>query len=414
MAWRDNLLDAALDGVPFFYEEVTSEIGRRGQVHEFVLRDDPFSEDLGKAARRWSVRAYVLGDNYALSRDLLMELIEAGGDHVFTHPYQGDFTVKIIGTVRVRESTNEGGYASFDLNFVESGLEFPLVIIPTLARIKFLSDAAVANISVRTKFNIFQAIAAAIASVVSGLQDATSLLRKLNGKIAAALGTIDNLTASIDEFLGELNTLLGAPQDLMNTLTNLVDSMLDAVATFTPDPPVPGVRNEVADTVGLTVAVLDELFAFTSIATGIPTPTPQSAAEQQNHNELNRAIRGAALASCSRVLSGLDLESSDQALSIGQNFAEKFETFLRDEGLDEITHQSFAALKAATITHFVQTARSLPSVVTYVSPATVHALVVAYELTGNPDDADDIIARNGIRHPAFVFGGLSLEVISSG
>lgn len=413
MAWRDELLTASLDGVPFFYEDVTTEIGRRGEIHEFVNRDDPFAEDLGRAARSWTITAYVLGDDYMLGRDLLMEIIEAGGEHVFRHPYQGDKIVKIIGKVPVKESTKEGGYASFGLTMHESGQEFPLLILPTPPRVKFLADAALLNLSVRTKFNILAAIAAVIRSVTDAINSATSVLRKINGKIGAALGLVDNLTGAINGFLDELGDLLNTPQALMNTLTNLVDALLDAIDTFTPDSPVPGIHEEVVDTVALTRAAIDELFSFETVASAIPTPTPQNFIEQTAHSEIGRAMRGAALASGSKVLAGLGLTSSTQALEIADDLAAKFEAFLRDD-IDEKTQESFAHLKAETIIHFVETARSLPDIADYVPPSTVHALVLAYDLYGDPDRAEELIARNKIRHPTFVLGGRPLEVISGG
>jgi prophage DNA circulation protein len=407
MAWIDDLLEAALSGVPFFYEEVTSDIGRRGTVHEFMLRDDPFAEDHGRAADRWSITAFVLGDDYMIHRDLLIELIrDSAGPHVFTHPYQGDKTVRVE-RCRVREHVKEAGMASFDLQLVEAGIEFPLLLFPTPARIQFLADAAVAKMVLKTPFNLFAAIGAVLASVAAGLQSASSLLRKVNGKIASALDAISNVSASIDELLGELDRLMQSPQALMNALTNLTDSIFALVTAFTPDPASPGAVETPIDLVANTMEALESLFEFSSDTFAIPTPTPQSTIERDAHAELSRVFRGAALASASKALGGLTLESAQQSQAIAQNLAEKFEQMLSEQ-LDEDVHQSFAALKAATLEHFTETARLLPQIVEYVAPATTHALVLAYELGC---DVDDLIRRNRIRHPAFIFGGRALEVL---
>src|SRR5215216_9112 len=95
MAWEDNLLDASFDGIPFLYKRSRTRVGRRIQVHEFAKRDDPFAEDLGKKARRYVLECFIIGDNYAAGRDAMMEAIEIGGDHIITHPYLGDFVVKV-------------------------------------------------------------------------------------------------------------------------------------------------------------------------------------------------------------------------------------------------------------------------------------------------------------------------------
>lgn len=407
MAWQDDLLEAAFNGIPVFYESVTEEIGRRVQVHEFMLRDDPFAEDQGRAADRVRITAWVIGDDYMIHRDLIKEMIrDSPGPHVFTNPYDGDKTVKIE-RASLLQTTREAGMAAFDIQMVEAGLEFPLLNFPTPARIQFLADAAVAKMVLKTPFNLFAAIGAVLASVAAGLQFASSLLRKVNGKIGSALDAINNVSASIDEFLGELDKLMQAPQALMNALTNLTDSIFALITAFTPEPEVPGAVTAPIDLVALTMEATESLFEFTSETFAIPTPTQQSQIERDAHAEITRVFRGAALASAAKTLGALPLDSAQQAQGIAQNLAEKFEQML-SEPVHEEVHQTFAGLKAATIEHFTETARQLPQLVEHIAPATTPALVLAYELG---TDVDDLIRRNRIRHPLFVFGGRALEVL---
>jgi len=42
------------------------------------------------------------------------------------------------------------------------------------------------------------------------------------------------------------------------------------------------------------------------------------------------------------------------------------------------------------------------------------AIVLAYRLYGDAERADEIVARNRVRHPGFVPGGQPLEVLSNG
>ncbi|WP_171555545.1 DNA circularization N-terminal domain-containing protein, partial [Shigella sonnei] len=70
--WRDNLYDASFRGVPFSVESDEGSFGRRVQVHEYPNRDKPYTEDLGRATRRLTINAYLVGDDYAEQRDRLI------------------------------------------------------------------------------------------------------------------------------------------------------------------------------------------------------------------------------------------------------------------------------------------------------------------------------------------------------
>ena len=70
--WRDNLRTASFRGVEFFVRGHSATGGRHGVTHEFAGRDLPYREDLGRMARGWTIRAYVLGDDYFEKRDALL------------------------------------------------------------------------------------------------------------------------------------------------------------------------------------------------------------------------------------------------------------------------------------------------------------------------------------------------------
>lgn len=413
MTWRENLLQGALDGVPFEYEEVDTEIGRRGQLHEFPARDIPFAEDLGRSARVYRIRAFVIGENYAITRDALAAIIEAGGDHTFTHPYLGDFAVKIIDRVRLKETHTQGRMATFDMTLTESGLDFPLVVIPSIPKIKALKLEVLDGLSTKTRFDLLGAIADVLASVANGIDAAGSAIRRVNGKISSALNLVDNISAAIDSFVNEINTLMNTPTALMNTLTNLVDSVLALVDTVVPAIPPPGVQFEPLAVVQVTLEAVRELFAFGSEASVIPTPTTQSDLEHDAHEQLTATMKAATVAAGSAVLVELELDSAAQAQSVGGELAEMFDDVLEAD-LDDAVLESLAALKAAMIEHFTEQAIQLPEVTSYTPPTTVPALVLAYDLYGDPDLAEDIVRRNKIRHSAFLLGGRALEVLADG
>lgn len=124
--WRSHLRAASFRGVPFEVEDEEGDFGRRVQVHEYPNRDKPFTEDLGRATRRITINAYLVGDDYPEQRDRLIAAIETEGAATLVHPYYGEMKGNVDGTVRVSHSKGEGRMCRVSFQFVESGeLSFP-------------------------------------------------------------------------------------------------------------------------------------------------------------------------------------------------------------------------------------------------------------------------------------------------
>jgi prophage DNA circulation protein len=89
MSWRDQLRPGSFRGAPFRIQGNDGEGGRRGALHEFPERDEPWFEDLGRAARRWTIEAIVIGENYLADLDALVAACEEKGPGTLVHPYRG-------------------------------------------------------------------------------------------------------------------------------------------------------------------------------------------------------------------------------------------------------------------------------------------------------------------------------------
>ena len=155
-----------------------------------------------------------------------------------------------------------------------------------------------------------------------------------------------------------------------------------------------------------------QLFAIEQEAEVIPTRTPQAEQEQAAIAAVNLNIKGATLALTSAAVADLTLDSADDAAAIQATLAESYDEVLATEDLDPEVFEIFAALKAATVEHLSVAQQQLPAVAEYTPNQTMPALVVAYELYGDATRDREIIFRNKIRHPSFVPGGQTLEVIA--
>ena len=113
--------------------------GRRIVNHEFPKRDVPYAEDMGRRAREFTVRGYLIvypgsssymphpessplrDPNYLNQRDKLIKALEStDGPAILQLPLLGALNVMCT-RYRVTEEEKIGGYCVFDMTFTEFG-----------------------------------------------------------------------------------------------------------------------------------------------------------------------------------------------------------------------------------------------------------------------------------------------------
>ena len=118
-------LQASFKGVPFYVQVSDTSGGRRTVTHEYPQRDEPYTEDLGRAARHYRFEAFVLGSDFIDQAERLRDAIESPGAGTLIHPEFGEIQVVAVGGATVSFSQSNR-IARFSLEFVEAGLNaFP-------------------------------------------------------------------------------------------------------------------------------------------------------------------------------------------------------------------------------------------------------------------------------------------------
>ena len=119
--WLSQLRPASFRNVAFYVDEASYEGGRRLDTKEFYKRNNAYSEDLGRSARRFRLRAYVIGSGYMAARDALERAVEGYDTAALpVHPYRANIICRGARIV-ARENKSEGGWCSYDIDFVEDG-----------------------------------------------------------------------------------------------------------------------------------------------------------------------------------------------------------------------------------------------------------------------------------------------------
>lgn len=401
--WRDNLgrvqidgqnrIGASFRGVPFYVSTSERSGGRRGPLHEFPARDLPSFDDQGETQNAFPVEGYVVGEEYLQARDALIAAIRAPGVGELQHPYHGVLQV-VCKTWSVRESTADGGRATFTLGFVraEQLVEpAPSVVPVELARVA--ADAAESAVGAQL------AASYSVAGLApSYIESAERVVEQIGGAISGALAPLLQVAEDLARMRLRISDLIAESAGYARAPQAAFDAVVEAIKS----------------TVDLGLDGVDALLAlagFTAEITDGGQETPSRKIERENVRALEEMFRGVAVTAAVRTAIEIDYESYDQAVGVQRRILEAFDA-LTDSADDDLFGR-LAELRAAVVRAIPDETARLPRIVSHAINVATPSVVVAYELYGDQAREADLVARNSIENPMFVPGGESLEVLSS-
>lgn len=229
MSWLDRFRTGSFRGVQFFVESHSGSFGRKQVNHEFPERDKPFTEDLGRQARAFNIEGYLIGEDYDLDRNKLIEAIEKAGAGELIHPYLGTFQV-IARPSSFTEVRTEGRMCRFSLQFVEAGEAFfPTTAVNNTSQIDdsvlAIIERAIDHFFERFSVDNVQSYVEGKAKEIfgdslnrlSGIRDAVEFTQE-------GLSTFERLRGKIEDNLGEITTDYTSLIDDFNGIFGLFDS----------------------------------------------------------------------------------------------------------------------------------------------------------------------------------------------
>lgn len=384
MAWRDDLQPASFRGAEFFCSGHDHTFGRRVELNQYPGRDDPWSEDLGRRAREWSIEAYVLGTDYMRARDALIAAIETPGPGRLIHHWLGEVQATVRGDCRMQESTREGGMARFTLTFVESGERVePAARIDTADRVERLAEAAeqVAVEQFARDFSVddvpaFVADAAEMdaGNILDIAEDAMRAVRP-DALLADLASVRTTITGTRSRIFSLVRSPFGFAQQVLDIVRTLGGTLINPLAG------------------------LSGLFNLSWPAA--PSRTRSRRRVVSNQVATRNLTRTLAVASAARAAAQTTLTSYQAAIEIRDPLASAIEQVASDT-TDDRLYDALVALRAAVVADITARGADLARQVNYTPVAVLPALVVAYQVYGDIDSASDIVTRNSVRHPGFV------------
>lgn len=414
MSWLDSYRTASFRGIEFKVEGHDAQFGRRKVTHEYPGRDKPFTEDLGRKAREFSVDAYVLGDDYAAARDQLITACESDGVGELVHPYLGNLQVECMG-LRVREMSREGRICYMQITFVEAGeAEFPSDEVDSVKAVTSSANDAMeaSRDGFLGRFSVDGLPSFVADAAAAKLGEFSDLMANLPINPMAGSQSVADFMLRVRSIKGQALRLINQPRELANSILGIVSSIRDVFGTR-------------ADTVLRTMRSQNQ-----APYVG-PTNTPNRRQEKENDEAFSALIRQTAIAeqakdaavrasdSADAVAADRDdteqsdlYQTRDEAIAVRDEITDALDAEMEDSATDALMFQAFTALRTEVVRGVPAPTLRLPSIVEVTPPATTPSLVVAYGFYGDAGRAMEIAQRNRAPHPGFLAGGRPLEVIT--
>lgn len=404
MGWREEMrqvvfpdgrrmVGASFRGVPFFVEVEEYEGGRRVVEHEFPFADDPFGEDMGRAARRFRVDGYVIGSDYLAQRRALIEALERKGPGALILPYDGTRSAAAP-RFTARVTNKQGGMAVFTIEFFETPAQPPAPsAIPDLgAEVDLAADESLLAVAAEfaADFDTSQTPSFAVASLSDALVAAADGVGEFLGPVVEATQEAARLDQEIRILTADAASLVRTPGEILGAFQATFASLAETVA-------------------GAPGSVLDAFVGMYSLDLGSApsTATATRQREQANHSALTRALKRVMVIEAARMAPKVAFESHQQAATKAAEIAALIEE--QSETASDATYPALVRLRTAVL-RAVPGEAELARLTFVTRQVPIPALLLAYQLHGDVEGEADIIARNRIRHPGFVAGTLAVLV----
>jgi len=395
----NTFLQASWRGVPFQVAEHSLEGGRRTATHEFPQRDVPYTEDLGRRAKTFTLEAFVLGDNQGALRDALLNALDQEGPGVLVHPFLGTLRLQ-LDRFTIHESGSEVRLASFSLTFSQVGkLLFPTAASNPTAAVAAKStqltiqtaNRAAAIKTAGQPEAVSDSATSITADVAAAVQDSGNKSARPNAsalKLAEQGLTVLDQMKKASAFARDCNALLTmvshpdvlafALSDVIFRISDLGMLPLEAYVTY---------KRLFANV----KSVFDALH-FTS--------TSQGLSMSGNAGLLKEMSLTAVVGAASLAAVGADFETYGQAVQTRSELSDMFDAAMADV-TDDALFQGLLDMRTATLTAIPNPDIALKNVVTVPVLIPLPTICLAYDLMNGSADEHTIIARNKVRNPWF-------------
>lgn len=428
--WRSRLQPASFRGVPFKVEDDEGSFGRRVQVHEYPNRDKPYTEDLGRATRRITINAYLIGDDYPDQRDKLIVAVETAGAATLVHPNYGEMKGNVDGQVRVIHSNGEGRMCRVSFAFVEAGeLSFPTSGVASGDRLESSVDSLEDTIGKGLSSLLPDGLSDFIQSGViedatSMLETATSIFKMVDSGVSAAMRLMNGDLSVLlkppstgNDFVRALQTayrggtrLFGDSSDLVTmvkTITGVaIDPGLAPRGVWSTDSGTTATRKQQTNTIASVIRATS-IAEAARVVTLISAPSQTTGSQAASSQGANASVSDIVNISHPALNSATDAETTSPPATWDDltDIRAALNDAIDSEQLRTSADDVFLALGTLRTDVNRDISQRLAQVEKTVSRTPVEitpAIVLAADWFDDATREKEILYRNNIAHPGFV------------
>jgi prophage DNA circulation protein len=221
--WYQQLQPGSWRGCGFYLDAGETRAGRRIAIHEYPYRDDAWAEDLGKLPRRFSVQAFLVGDDVYQQRDAMLRAVEQSGAGTLVHPTLGSIQCVLL-EFATADRRERGRYVELQFTFILSGdVQYPTTSIA--------SGAAVTNAAAKLTTASTSDLASALSKITSVPQAATTAIGQFTGMATSAVNDASQIIGSVRGLQGFYGRFATGSLSTMLPITSTVSSVLSATTT---------------------------------------------------------------------------------------------------------------------------------------------------------------------------------------
>ena len=400
-AWKLRIQSASFRGVPFQVSAASGEVGRSTALHVFPNGSAPYPEDLGKAPQFYDVQGFVSGSSYMTQRDALEEAFQQPGPGTLVHPWYGSLYVALAGPVRTQHSAADGGLWQFQARFVRVEKPGGLTGSPNLLDMVAERVAAVAERA--------QALADSVGQYLYKGAWVVSQIENAAGVFISSVKSV----LSLPEGFSSLTDLAGSA----GWLTGMISSGIFGVSCW--NMVQTGAESFTGQSVGSSSGTTKKQSSGLYSLLSLVQSAPQVTASEVFGTSRKAAAEGQAImasvqrqkcaaAACS-VAAAYAPSTTKEAGELQAAVLDAIDAAQMEA--DDETFAALSDLRTVTLRAMAEKARTLPDVISVTESQVMPSLAVVWRWTGGLEAEQELVARNGLRHPGFVPGGQALELI---
>lgn len=403
MSWRTDYRQGSFRGISFRTVSREQNGGRRGALHEFPQIDSAWREDLGRRARGFAFDCWIAGAYHLSQAQRLIDALESFGPGTLIDPFRGDMVVAVE-DYSVTESALEGGISQFSIRFVETtGTPAPAV---SVADTQAVSEAAAQKVRsdmpmlFGKKFDVNK-LPAFVADAAAAMVEGAALLAQ------AAAAPTGGAGAVLRTFDAGLRLLPASTRSLIRTPISLGQAMVGMLSALSALSPNPKRR----------LAAARMMAGFGDGFKPVTGSTPPRLVQSANQEAFVALIRTVAVAEMIDALAVMEFSSYEDAAQQRAETSSLIDmlSLQAADSYDDDRWRLLGELNTAMVSDLTQRGATLARVYSFRPKLTEPALVIARRLYDATDEiggrAEDIIARNALRHPGFVRGGTDLSIL---